>query len=77
MTRTIREIERIETLADDGSKIPVIKFQWITITRTINGKLTTMESPVLFGLTDGTQVNRVKDKTYQVLSTGQTLREIG
>jgi len=76
MTKTIKEIRRFETLADDGSTVPIIEFQWVTIERTVNGKLTTMESPVLLGLTDGTQVNRVKDKTYRVLSTGQVLREI-
>lgn len=72
----MREIRRFETLAADGSKVPVIEFQWVTTRRDVNGRLHSTESPKLFGLADGSQVNRVEDKTYKVLHTGQVLRDV-
>jgi hypothetical protein len=75
MTRSIKELRRFDTLAPDGTVVPVIEFQWVETRRDINGNLVKMESPVLLGLTDGTQVLPGKDKTYQVYGGG-ILREI-
>jgi hypothetical protein len=56
MERHIKEIRRFDTLAADGSKVPIIEFRWVTIARDVNGTLPTTESANLLGLLDGTEV---------------------
>jgi hypothetical protein len=77
MRETAPKIRRIEGLADDGSRVTIVEFGTVTFRHTVNGKLTTIDGPVRWALTDGSQVNRVEDKTYKVFSTRQVLRDIG
>src|SRR5689334_12379797 len=77
MREEIREIRRFDALADhDASRVTVIEFQTITFRRTVNGKLTSIEGPIRWMLTDGSQVNRMENKTYKVLLTGHMLRDV-
>jgi hypothetical protein len=71
-----KEIKRFETLADDGSRWTIIEFQPVTIRRTINGELIAINGPTRWKLTDGSEVNRMENKTYKVLHTGQVFWDV-
>jgi len=72
----IREIRRFDALVDDdASRMMVIEFRTVTFRRTVNGELVSIEGPIRWMLANGSQVNRVHDKTYKVLFTGQVLRD--
>jgi hypothetical protein len=77
MAEIIKEIRSFEALADDGNRVTIVEFQTVTIKRSINGVLESVNGPIRLALTDGLQVNRVEDKTYKVFHTGKVLRDVG
>ena len=78
MPESIQEIRRFDALPDDGaSRVTIIEYRTVTLRRTVNGELQCIDGPVRWVLPDGSQVDRVEDKTYKVLLTGQMLRDVG
>ena len=78
MPESIQEIRRFDALPDDGaSNVTIIEYRTVTLRRTVNGELQSIDGPIHWVLADGSQVDRVEDKTYKVLLTGQMLRDVG
>jgi hypothetical protein len=78
MPESIQEIRRFDALTDDSaSSVTIIEYRTVDLRRTVNGELQSIDGPVRWVLPDGSQVNRVEDKTYKVFLTGQMLRHVG
>jgi hypothetical protein len=72
------EIRRFKAADDHGNELTILEIKPTNFRRTVNGNLIDLSPPyTIFELIDGEPVNRRKDGTYEVVRTGQGLREIG
>lgn len=72
------EIRRFKAADDHGTEVTILEIKPTNFRRAASGKLIDISPPfTTFELTDGEPVNRREDGAYEVVGTGQILREIG
>jgi hypothetical protein len=71
------EIRRIKAIDDQGNEVTIIEIKPTDFRRTVNGQLVDVSPPyTIFELADGEPVNKRHDGAYEVVRTGEVLREI-
>jgi hypothetical protein len=71
-----RELGRFQTKTESGDVYAVVEMQEFVVRRTVNGAWIRIDGLKRLELEDGSLVNCIDPKTYQIVSTGEMLRKV-